>query len=300
LSGPGGRLLVCGGLLIDDLTFADGRRLPRVLGGAALYALAGAALWHDDVVLVSGAGQDAQDHVLPWMARAGLSAERLRIEGPHTPRNDLVYRPDGTRTETQLFGPAHFERLQPSAADIARALPTGGGAYVFQGAAPGFWAEVGAAARAQGAVLLWEIAGDACTAAALPQVRQAAAEVDALSINLEEAQGLFGPGPVSALVEALRGLGAPIVFLRCGEHGSLALTVDSAAQIPAVAGEVVDVTGAGNAYGGAALAGLAGGADAAKAGLMGAIAAGLAIAQHGPFEPRDPGRRHAAWTRLDG
>src|SRR5882757_7304968 len=99
-SGP---LLVNGGILIDDLVFADGRVLDGVLGGAALHALAGAALWDDDVLLVGGVGEDAEDKILPWMRRAHLSTAGLRISGDFTPRNILAYRADGLRTETPVF-----------------------------------------------------------------------------------------------------------------------------------------------------------------------------------------------------
>jgi sugar/nucleoside kinase (ribokinase family) len=296
--GRAGRLLVCGGVLIDDLTFADGRTLDGVLGGAALYALAGAALWRDDAVLVSGAGRDAEQHILPWMNDAGLSAEALRLEGPHTPRNILVYRQDGARTETPMFGPEHFQRLQPSALDIANVLTDNGAAYVFRDVEPQFWSELGPAARSRQAILLWEISSDVCTAVHRPLVENAARYVDALSINLEETQGLFGAKARPELFDGLRSLGAPVTFLRCGAEGSFVITAQDVVHAPAIPAKIVDVTGAGNAYGGAALAGLALGADPIRAARMGAIAAQLTIAQHGPFAPRDPAVRAGAWAAL--
>lgn len=291
--------MICGGVLIDDLTFADGRVLPGVLGGAALYALAGAALWHDDVVLVAGAGQDAEAHILPWMRQAALSPSGLRLDGPHTPRNDLVYRADGTRTETPAFGPEHFERLQPTAQDIAAAMTDGAAAYVFRDADPLFWAPVAQAARASGALLLWEVSADVCTPSQRHAVAAAARQVGALSINLEETEGLFGARTRREMFDDLRGLGAPVVFLRCGAQGSFVITPGDVVQTPARPARAVDVTGAGNAYGGGALAGLALGADPVRAGQMGAISAQFTIAQHGPFAPRDASVRARAMASLN-
>src|SRR5271156_6328256 len=104
-SGP---LLVQGGILIDDLAFANGRVLDGVLGGAALHALAGAALWDDDVLLIGGVGRDANQNIVPWMRTAGLSEAGLRISGEFTPRNIFIYRTDGSRSETPVFGADHF------------------------------------------------------------------------------------------------------------------------------------------------------------------------------------------------
>ncbi len=300
MAGDNGPLLVCGAILIDDLAFADGRVLDGVLGGAAIYALAGAALWDDEVVLVSGGGQDAETRVLPWMRDAGLADTGLRLEGPFTPRNILVYRADGTRTETPAFGPDHFARLQPCAAEVARALAGARGAYVFHDADKAFWSKVVAAARANGALLLWEISSDICAQSRLPEIAAVAARVDALSINLEESRGLFGDLPMAGLVRGLRGLGAPATFLRCGEEGSFVVTPGDVVQLPAWPAEPVDVTGAGNAYGGGALAGLAAGAGPVRAGQMGAVAARLTLAQHGPFAPRDGAVRARARALLSG
>jgi sugar/nucleoside kinase (ribokinase family) len=294
-----GSLLICGAVLVDDLAFADGRTLDGVLGGAALYALAGAALWDDDVLLVSGAGEDAENHVLPWMRQAGLASSALRLDGPFTPRNILVYRSDGTRTETPAFGPDHFARLQPQASDLIAAMSGARGAYVFRDADAMFWSPVIAAAWAQNTLLLWEISADICTPDRRAEVASIAAGVDALSINREEARGLFGALELPGLLQGVRGLGAPVTFLRCGGDGSFVLTVGETAPVPAGPAVVVDVTGAGNAYGGAALAGLAAGAGPLRAARMGAVAAQLTIAQHGPFAPREAAVRAQARAALN-
>jgi sugar/nucleoside kinase (ribokinase family) len=296
----GGPLLICGAVLIDDLVFADGRALDGVLGGAAFYALSGAALWDDDVVLLRGAGADAEQRIVPWMRRAGLSVARLRLDGLYTPRNILIYRDDGGRTETPAFGPDHLQRLQPQGGDLAAALVGARGAYVFHDVDAAFWTPVIAARRAQGAILLWELSSDICGPGHLAAVAAVASQVDALSINLEETRGLFGDLPMPALIAGLRGLGAPAAFLRCGPAGSVVITPDEAVRVPACPGAVVDVTGAGNAYGGGALAGLAAGAGALNAAQMGAVAAQLTIAQHGPFAPREAAvRAHAHATLGD-
>jgi len=283
-SGP---LLVQGGILIDDLTFADGRALNGVLGGAALHALAGAAVWDDDVLLVGGAGKDAEAGIIPWMRQAHLSTAGLRIAGEFTPRNTLTYRVEGARTETPVFGPDHFARLQPGAADLVSRMPGARGAYVFRDADPAFWTRVLQAARHLPITLLWEISAESCTRAFKADIAAIAGQIAGLSLNLQEATAIFGDKSLEELIADVRSLGAKAAFLRCGAQGSLVICDRYAVRVPAYPASVVDVTGAGNAYGGGALAGLVGGGDPIRAGHMGAIAARLAVGQHGLFLPRD-------------
>ena len=72
-------------------------------------------------------------------------------------------------------------------------------------------------------------------------------------------------------------------------------------RIPAVPTAVVDVTGAGNAYGGGFLVGLASGADPVEAALMAAVSASFALEQFGLPHFGDgtiaEARRRLAWAR---
>jgi sugar/nucleoside kinase (ribokinase family) len=146
--------------------------------------------------------------------------------------------------------------------------------------------------------VLWEISADVCSPERLSTIGQAAAQVAALSINQEECAGLFGGWDKSVVIDGLRGLGAPIIFVRCGGDGSFVITPNAVVPIAAQPARIVDVTGAGNAYGGAALAGLLAGADSVEAAHMGAIASRFTLAQHGPFEPRDASVRARARAAL--
>lgn len=295
----GSPLLVHGGVLIDDLLLADGRAVDGVLGGAALHALAGAALWDDDVLLLGGVGEDAEEHILPWMRQNGLSTDAVRVAGPFTPRNALVYRDDGGRSETPVHGAEHFAALQPGAHDLASRLPGARGAFVFHDADPLFWRPVLQAARETGALLLWELSGECCTPGHRQAIALVAGGIAAISLNLDEAKAVFGNKPVPELVREVRALGAEVSFLRCGPEGSVVITVADATSLRAEPGPVVDVTGAGNTYGGAALAGLAAEWGPLRAGRMAALAARLAIAQHGLFPPRDAAVRRSVHAALE-
>lgn len=285
--------LIVGAVLIDNLIFADGSRRENVPGGAGLYALAGAALFSPDPVLVTGTGQDLPQTFGPWLARNGLSRRGLRFAHAHAPRNILQYAADGGRTETPVFGQQHFSRIEPRAADIARFSETARSLYIFRNT-DGFWDQFAAIAFRQKPLVLWEIALDACHAQNRGRIEQILPRVDALSINLEEARRIFAVTDEGVILSQLGKWPVRSIFLRLGARGSYAITDGTTTFIPSAAVTPVDVTGGGNAYSGGALIGLADGRPVREAAIMGTVAASYAISQYGPPEAADTALRAGA------
>ena len=103
--------------------------------------------------------------------------------------------------------------------------------------------------------------------------------------DVSQGQGLvYGSTHEAGLIERLRAIGTPVVFLRAGARGSFVITAGKTRFVPSLPIEPVDVTGGGNAFGGAALVGLAEGLEPVRCAAMGTVAARLAIGQYGPPE----------------
>jgi sugar/nucleoside kinase (ribokinase family) len=279
--------LIVGAVLMDNIIYADGTRRENVPGGAGLYALAGAALFSPNALLVTGTGRDLPETFGPWMERNGLSTAALRFADDHAPRNILKYIDEATRTEIPVYGFAHFARIEPSPADVEASIGGARSMYVFRNTDERFWTGLLPLIETHRPKVLWEIGLDACTPQELPNIRNIAASIDALSINLEEAALILGTTSEPALIEALKTLGAPLVLLRAGSRGSYAITAAETVFVPAPAIEPVDVTGGGNAFGGGATIGLAEGQPPRRVAAMGAAAARFAISQYGPPEPAE-------------
>ncbi|MDR3475506.1 MAG: PfkB family carbohydrate kinase [Devosia sp.] len=293
-----GRDLIVAAALIDTLVFADGRAEAEVPGGAGLYALSGAALFSDHALLVTGTGEDLPFG--PWLDRNGLDRSGLRFADPHTPRNLLRYLDDRTRTETPVFGEAHFHRVEPHAGDIEKLVDGARSAYIFRNTEPEFWDGVIRLRAARDFVLLWEIGLDACSPQERPAIERLLDHVDALSLNLEEAGLIFSVSGEEAVLQRLADWPVETIFLRVGGRGSHVITNGDAHFIPSLPVAAVDVTGGGNAYSGAALVGLAERRGAVTAAAMGTVAASIAIGQLGLPEPGDPEVRALAGQRLAG
>jgi sugar/nucleoside kinase (ribokinase family) len=279
-----GHDIVVGSVLIDTLVYADGSRREDVLGGAGLYALAGAALFASSPILVTGTGADMAETYGPWLARNRLAEIGLRIGDPHTPRNILTYIDEHTRTERPVFGDDHFERLEPTAEDIARVIGKARSVYLFRDTEASVWQGIAELKRQHSVVLLWEISLAACTRRERPRIEALLRIADAFSLNIDEAALIFGTRDVSRLTEALRQLPVATTFLRSGRRGSFVVTREEISFVPSLPIAPIDVTGGGNAYSGAALVGLAEGLPPAVAGAMGSVAASFAIRQFGPPE----------------
>lgn len=292
-----GQTLIVGAVLVDNLTFADGSTRDNVPGGAGLYALAGAALFAPGAVLITGTGEDLKQTFGPWMDRNGLTTAGLRFADPFAPRNLLHYAQDGSRTETPVFGDAHFSRIEPRPADLLPFAQTAEAIYVFRNT-DRFWEGLGDIAFRRRPLVFWEMALDACQPGNLGRILSVLERVDAVSLNLEEAGRIFAVRDESLLLQKLAEWPVRAIFLRAGSRGSFVLHDGKVDFVPSRPVTAIDVTGGGNAYGGAALAGLLQDRPPVQCAAMGTIAAGLAIGQYGPPEVGDPAIRAAAERAL--
>lgn len=110
--------------------------------------------------------------------------------------------------------------------------------------------------------------------------RRIVAGVDLLIAGLEEAQLLTGrTDPVAAARELAAA--HPLAVVTLGSGGSLLATAGGVERVAAVAADVVDVTGAGDAYAAGLLGALLDGATDAEAGARAASLAALAVGRVG-------------------
>jgi ribokinase len=126
--------------------------------------------------------------------------------------------------------------------------------------------------------------------------------VDAFTPDATQARAITGRQNVSEAAETLIAWGAPVVALRLGARGSRVWTAAGERYtVPAIPVAVVDTTGAGNAYAGGLLVGLANGVGVAEAAARAAVSASFAIEQFGvpTFDERtrEIAQRRLVWAR---
>ncbi|WP_108988375.1 sugar kinase [Streptomyces coelicoflavus] len=119
-----------------------------------------------------------------------------------------------------------------------------------------------------------------------PEVlRDLADRADIVFVGLDEAQDLWGAGLTEADVRGL--LGRPrVLVVKDGGRGATAFTEQEVCTVPALATEVVEPVGAGDAFAAGFLAGLWRGTDLTRALRLGHITAASAlkvVGDHGPL-----------------
>lgn len=293
-SRPQPDLLVVSRVVLDDLHRRDGRVDAGILGGSGFWAAFGAALVLDEVAITCKVGEDFEPY-RAQLSSLGIRDDGLLVSGGRTSRTRVTYSGEVRSEEPIPDWDAHVAlRTMPSefTAGVRRPLSY----YVFRGWHPGFW-EAFTSERLAGSPVLWEIPGSVCFPSERERIRMVLDSIDVLSINRDEAVSLCGEGSPDDLIAELHELGAATVALRLGSAGAL-VSRDGRirAAAPPPGPEVVEVTGAGNAFSGAFIAEYArAGGDLDEALRSAMAAAAVAIGQIGPPEDRELAR--SSWRR---
>ncbi len=265
---------VFGSFTIDDLVFPDGTTRWAVPGGAAVYAALGAALWTEPVSIVAPLGSDYPVEEL------GQRIDLTRCRPiQHTLRNWGLYEEGGQR---------HFVSRSVSRrwADFCPCPEDADGAQRAAHLAPmprNVTAAIAQRLREQGTMTLsldlddHDLLGWGNSDELMALLRQ----VDLFLPSQRDMLALF---PALTLAESLHTLRemAPhlsLIAIKCGAEGVLAhaMGMSTHVHIPVVAVEAKDATGAGDAFCGGVLAGIALDKDPLEALQYGCVSASFCV-----------------------
>ncbi len=274
-----------GGLTVDHIVLPDGSSHRHVLGGNAYYSALGAHLWTDDVRIISFVGTDFDSESLDHLHEVGIDISLVaRLEGPSI-HLWILYEADGRRQIHYQHRSSHLSLLEGA---VAAALPS------FESI---------------------RMAQPSLHIAALPAALQTAILTalgplaEQVTLDSIEARGSVGGDLFSYRAE--NGFDHVVAFLPSREEmdvvrgetseadfaysmtwpnlrfvivkdGAKGCTVyDSrekiAHRIPAWPSHVVDPTGAGDAFCGGFMVGLATLSDPVEAAILGSVSASFAV-----------------------
>lgn len=209
------------------------------------------------------------------------SGVALIVVEEETGQNRIAYVPGATLTITPDDARAAVARVQPAIVVATLEPPLGALAALLD------------VSRERGATVVLNASPEA------PGARPLLARVDVLVVNETEAADLLGYPVSAANGEAaaldLAALGPPTAVVTLGAVGAAVAHDGRAASIPAPRVNVIDTTGAGDAFGGALAAALARGTEALAATRAGIVAGSLATTVAGAY-PSMP--RRAAIERM--
>ena len=301
------RYLIIGGLREDFCITHEGLARLGVLGGNAVYAAAGAAIWSTSVGIISRVGSNFPSEWLERISEAGLDTSGIRVlSDPHDTRTFYVYLSPENRVDTDPA--AHFLRIglplpkalleYSSSTEGQQSKSELGPLAVRPADLPETASAAEAAHLAPGDFLTHIIVPANLRTLGVgltvldPSVRYMGPEhrkelpillngLDAFLPSEAEVRSFFQPDPPDLwqMAEYLSDLGPPIVGIKRGAAGQYLWdrTRGQRWHIPAYPAKVHDVTGAGDAYCGGFLVGLNETGDVLESGLRGSVSASLAI-----------------------
>lgn len=314
------RLFAAGGVIIDNVVTADGAVKRDTLGGNGVYSAAGARLWLDDVGIVAVVPRNYPRHWLDALRDAGIDSTGITSLQESVGCSEwMFYRSDGSRADHLYAEPGTFEacglsgdHLDPDQAAAfeahLRARPAGGQDFAAfrrrnpvrstdvpahyrsaQGVhlAPNLpAAQYGMARdlRSPGRRITLDPGSHALDLAAGP-LSELLPLLDAILPSEQELRAMApGMSRADGLVSLLEA-GAPIAVVKLGAAGAMLAcrTLPSGLAIPVLPVQVVDPTGAGDAFCGGFLAGLLATSDPLCAALCGTASASFAVESFGPF-----------------
>jgi sugar/nucleoside kinase (ribokinase family) len=287
-------------IIIDDIVFPDGRTAMSVLGGGGLYAAAGMRIWTPDASVIANVGADFD---LALLNGPDLRPDGIRRTSRPTPRAWQLFEKDGHRTQIPRVAAADWSEQLRRGDDLPERLVSLG-VLAFHLVSRGHPTDPELAARIAGLGIrlsLEPIIEEGMNPDQRARVLACLPHVEIFSPGVAETRALLGTQPLAEALREFADRGPQIVALRRGAAGSLIYDRERRRmlQVPAAPANVVDVTGAGNAYCGGLLVGLVEHSRLDMAAAYAAVSAALTIEQIGPARIT-PALMTAAERRLPG
>jgi sugar/nucleoside kinase (ribokinase family) len=293
--------LVClGNLVVDDVVFADGTTRMGEPGGAMLYATLGARVWGTRVAVVAPLGDDYPARALQALEQRGVDLSGLRPLGHPGLRSWLLYEPLGRRIVHRLDSTGHAEG-SPAPADVAGRFEDARAYHISPTPLACQEPLLETLAGRSGALLSLD-PHDPVREESLERWRGILALLDVFFVSDEELKLDGAGGDPGAALARLAGGRLRHALLKRGAAGGVACdaTTGRTRSWAPHAIEVVDPTGAGDAFAGGFLAGLLAGEEVAGALERGVVSASFALETWGAAgllaaTPAEASRRRAEW-----
>ena len=271
-----------------ETLYGEARDTTESAGGSIANTVSIAAALGSSTSYVGKVGDDALGTSFTTAIRAtGVEfATRTLTGGPSTARCLVMVTPDGERTMSTYLGAC--TALSPDDVDdSADASVTILEGYLADNAAArDIIGKAARAAAARGGRIALSLSDAACVQRHLDYFRElVATTVDIIISDEDEVAALLGDAPVESIL-ATGGGRCEIVAVTHGAKGSTVYGNGSVEKVePRAVEQVVDTTGAGDAYAGGFLHGLTRGLDLATCGRIGSVAASEVVTQLGAAPP---------------
>ena len=297
------RYFTAGGLRMDYVITPDQQVHLREMGGSSVYSAVGARIWSRETAILARVGENCPNEWLGQLERAGIGTQGVRrVPGWQDMRTFYAYLDRETRDDTH---PArHFARLGlPLPEDLTGYVHSTAGhasqeflpLSVRPGDLPSSYLNAKAAHLAPTGLRSHQTLASALAPRGIrvsvdpgerymiPEVTDAVRSmlrhVDVFLPSQQEVESMLGEKDPWEAASWFAEAGPAVIVIKIGSKGSLIYDRDSDERwlIPPCPADVVDVTGAGDAYCGGFVVGFEETGDPALAGCYGAVSASFVL-----------------------
>jgi sugar/nucleoside kinase (ribokinase family) len=277
-----------GSIIIDDIVLPDGISQIGCLGGGSVHAVMGMRVWSENVGLVGKIGYDFPDDLMLKM-KALFNIDGIEIkEKNKTIRAWQYFDSKGTRTEIFQTDLKDLEMLKADVDSFPDAIGNLQGVHLHCKAENVIaWTKV---LRPHGdPFIFWEPWQLDCIPENRCKLTSILPAVDCISPNLDESRSLLDlpDSNIDDLLHAFLDHGAKMAIIRAGADGSAyADSEGRLIHVPVVKiSDIVDQTGAGNAYCGGFVVAYVQSHDPQEALCKAAVSASFPLEQFGALFP---------------
>jgi ribokinase len=294
-------LATSGWLTTDDIVLQDGTAYMGIPGGGALYSAVGARVWSASVGIHAAAGRAHLATTRRVLAQHGIDDAGLVPARGDGIAFWLLHESDTHKQQVAKRRSQPPPELDEDRGPLPDAYASARGVHIApQGPASGIAAARGLASRK--AVVTMDVLSDAIIDIAPYRDLAWTQHIDAFLPSEAEIADIWAPPSIPGWLTDTARSGRCHMVGKLGRHGALVAEAGTGRliEVPALTVDVVDTTGAGDAFCGGFLAGLAAGRDLAVCAAMGTVSASYAIAAQGVPQPGQvvPDDRDARLNRV--
>jgi sugar/nucleoside kinase (ribokinase family) len=282
--------VVYGKIIIDDIRLKSGEIARGVLGGGGPQGAFGARLWADRVGFMSRSGTDIEPRFIEDLRNLDIDLSGyVQYEHIRTPRSSMFYDENEYIDMSQRKGPVmvvtreEFLELLNQRLTLPAHFRSPRAVHLITEFANEPMVLDALELREQGAIISLEPIIDFRTWSNKADIEALLPQCEIATPDWPAASGWAESDDPLTVMKFWSRLGARMVAVRHGEYGSYAWDRDHDRiyHIPATPVDVVDVTGAGNAYGGGLCCGWVETGEAHRAACYGAVSAWFLVGRVG-------------------
>lgn len=282
--------VVYGKIIIDDIRLKSGEVVQGVMGGGGPQGAFGVRLWADKVGFMSRSGTDLEDHFVEDLRKLDIDlAGYVQYDEIRTPRSTMFYDENEYIDAGKREGPVmvvtreEFLELLNQRLTLPEHYTGPRAIHLITEFATEPMAQDALALREKGVVFSLEPIIDFREWSNKDEMLAIFPHVEIVTPDWPSASGMAKSDDPLTVMKYWTTLGARAVAVRHGRHGSYAWDRehDRIYHVPATPVEVVDVTGAGNSYGGGLCYGWVATSEARQAACYGAVSAWFLVGRVG-------------------